>query len=512
MFAGVRAQTSGGRAPQVERAVLDVPPLFRLGSGAVLGDGPLLDAAADTHLGDFRPAFGQRDGDPPEPAAEALPGTLRPTFVYSDGPKPKFRTIAVFTLPAPTAESTPRLHLVVIALSAVVLATLGYMMARGAVPGTTGHRRENFNYRIPPEWSPEMEASYSFRAYMTDISMWIMLTDLQPHQQCAAIIMRLGGAAREMARMVTPQEMVNGGVMNGVAVDPVTYLLGSLHARFAALEEESRLSSMTEMLAFARRPGETINALLARYETVRQRAAIEGQFVMSIEGCSLQVLRACNIQSQHLFTLLQPFGGRLPRDDQQFRDMCTQLRRFGHISENAPGNIATALQGPFRQARPGAYLAQPDHDGPWHAAQGTLARYNPGSSERTFFGEDAAEHPGGFWDSLLPQPYDGQNDETFPTTDYGYQPISEQAYAAHAEMEEDDGTDTDTSSDDGLEEIPVPDTTHLSERDAAEQIYMAYRRAKRVWRRFIGKPVRRFRRAIKFQKRRRWKGKGKGKS
>ena len=172
-------------------------------------------------MGDLRPAFGQRDGDPPEPAAEALPGTLRPTFVYSDGPKPKFRTIAVFTPPAPTAESTPRLHLVVIALSAVVLGTLGYMMAGGAVPGTTGHRRENFNYRIPPEWSPEMEASYSFRAYMTDISMWIMLTDLQPHQQCAAIIMHLGGAAREMARMVTPQEMVNGGVMNGVAVDPV---------------------------------------------------------------------------------------------------------------------------------------------------------------------------------------------------------------------------------------------------------------------------------------------------
>ena len=398
-----------------------------------------------------------------------------------------------------------------IAFSAVILSTLGYMMARGAGPGATGHRRENFNYRIPPEWSPEMEASYSFRAYMTDISMWIMLTDLQPHQQCAAIIMRLGGAAREMARMVTPQEMVTGGVMNGVAVDPVTYLLGSLHARFAALEEESRLSSMTEMLAFARRPGETINALLARYETVRQRAAIEGQFVMSIEGCSLQVLRACNIQSQHLFTLLQPFAGRLPQNDQQFRDMCTQLRRFGHISENAPGNIATALQGPFRQARPGAYLAQQDQDGPWHAAQGTLARFNPGSSERTFFGEDAAEsNPGSFWDSLLPQPYDGQDNEAFPTTDYGYQPISEQAYAAHAEMEEDDGTDTDTSSDDGLEEIPLPDTTQLSERDAAEQIYMAYRRAKRTWRRFTGKPVRRFRRAIKFQKRRHWKGKGKG--
>ena len=34
------------------------------------------------------------------------------------------------------------------------------------------------------------------------------------------------------------------------------------------------------------------------------------------------------------------------------------LRRYGHISEQAPGNIASTLIGPARQARPGAYLAQ----------------------------------------------------------------------------------------------------------------------------------------------------------
>ena len=76
--------------------------------------------------------------------------------------------------------------------------------------------------------------------------------------------------------MITPQGLINGGVRNGVQLDPVTYLLGSLQVRFVALEEESRLTSMTEFLAFSRKPGEAINALLARYETVRQRASIEG--------------------------------------------------------------------------------------------------------------------------------------------------------------------------------------------------------------------------------------------
>ena len=88
---------------------------------------------------------------------------------------------------------------------------------------------------------------------------------------------------------------MHGGILNGVQVDPVTYLLGGLHAKFSALEEESRLTAMTEMLAFACKPGEHINQLLARYDTVRHRAAVEGQFVMSIEGCALQLCRAIGV-------------------------------------------------------------------------------------------------------------------------------------------------------------------------------------------------------------------------
>ena len=121
--------------------------------------------------------------------------------------------------------------------------------------GQAGASRD-FNYRIPPSWSPENEANYSFRAWMTDITIWVMLTDLRPHQQAAAIVMQLGGSAKEQGRMMSPQEIMHGGILNGVQVDPVTYLLGGLHAKFSALEEESRLTAMTEMLAFARKPGE----------------------------------------------------------------------------------------------------------------------------------------------------------------------------------------------------------------------------------------------------------------
>ena len=75
---------------------------------------------------------------------------------------------------------------------------------------------------------------------------------------------------------------------------------------------------MTEFLAFARLPHEDINSMLARYETVRQRAAVEGQIAMPIEFCALQILRACNVAPQHLFNLLQPFNDQLPNTQEQF--------------------------------------------------------------------------------------------------------------------------------------------------------------------------------------------------
>ncbi len=245
----------------------------------------------------------------------------------------------------------------------------------------------DFNYRIPPAWSPENENVYSFRAYMIDMSLWILLTDLQPHQQCTAIIMRVGGAAREMVRMMTPQEMTFGGVRNDVAVDPVTLLLSGLQSRSAALEKESRLTSMTEMLGFSRRPNEGISALLARSETARQLAVAEGQFIMSMEGCALQLLRVSGVQTRHLFALLQPYGGRLPQTDEPFQDICAQLRRHGRISAGAQGNVASVLNAPVRSARPGTYLAcQQDLPACQQAAQRTANRPGTPNFMSTFFG------------------------------------------------------------------------------------------------------------------------------
>ena len=390
-------------------------------------------------------------------------------------------------------------YLTGVGVAAIILAIVGHMMAGAAAPAP-----RDFNYRVPPAWSPENDTSYSFRAFITDVSLWIMLTDLQPHQQCAAIITRLGGSAREMARMISPQEILQGGMRNGVLQDPVTYLLATLQDRFAALDEEARLASMTEMLAFSRRPGESINALLARYEIVRQRAATEGQFVMSVEGCALQLLRACNIRPEQLMLLLQPYGGSMPTTDAEFNILVTQLRRHGHVTEGVHGNIATVLRGPFHQARPGAYFT--DGDVAYSQQEGTTLN---ATAREVYYGETPQPtQPWAAWAA------GGRN-----TPDSGgplgspYSPMSYQddygASAFPAIPMSDDSTDSETSSDNDSEELPDPGVSQMSQAEAAEHIYMQYRKARRTWRRFTGKPVRKFRRHMNHHFK---KGKGKGKS
>ena len=81
----------------------------------------------------------------------------------------------------------------------------------------------DFIYRIPPAWVPENEQRYSLRAWCQDLQLWLLLTDLQPAQQASAIVMRLAGAARELVRSTTPDEILNGGQINGAQVDPITY-------------------------------------------------------------------------------------------------------------------------------------------------------------------------------------------------------------------------------------------------------------------------------------------------
>ena len=210
---------------------------------------------------------------------------------------------------------------------------------------------------------------------------------------------------------------------------------------------------------------------------------------MSVEGCALQLLRAVGIGTQHMLTLLQPFRGQMPQTEAQFQELTTQLRMYGHISEGAPGNIASPLQGPFRQARPGAYLEQ----GGGAASSST--------TPPTFFGnpQDQAGEQQEPWAALLPSDAVAPPPSNDPFAAWasgaGDREASQQppqpegqASMTYPTWEMDDSTSSScTSSDDGQEPMTdVPDTSRMNEQDAAEAIYFRYRQARRAWRRYTG--------------------------
>ena len=205
------------------------------------------------------------------------------------------------------------------------------------------HVRQETSHRTLPRWGREMESRYSFKAYITVLQLWSVMTDLAPYQQVAAVILRLSGAAKDLARTLTPNEILNGGISpSGVQLDPLSYLVVGLHARFAPPGEETRLQAMTDFLSFGRRNGEGINQVLTRYEIVRQRARAEGFFVISTEGCALQLRRACGVSTNQMMQLLQPFNTNPPASERQSH--CLE-KRMGHITEKPPGNIGATLHG-----------------------------------------------------------------------------------------------------------------------------------------------------------------------
>ncbi|CAE7581720.1 RE1 [Symbiodinium sp. CCMP2592] len=336
-----------------------------------------------------------------------------------------------------------------------------------------GHGGQN-SMRMPPRWEPE--SNLSFRSWMQDLMLWTIVTDMTPPQQCAAIISQLGGAARDLARALTPAEVYNGGIVNGVQLDPVSYLLQGLQSKFAPLDEETRLGAAQDLLTFTRRQGETVDTLISRFELTRQRARDEGGGAVSIETGALLLLRACGVSSEQFQTLTQPFGLRLPNTEQEFTNMCHHLRRMGHIVERFPNNIASGL----RSNAPAASS---------NAGHTYLAEADTGSSaESQMHWQSGAGATGGDWQ----MPYGDSADWAFA------------AYDVPGDFSD---TESATSSD-REEAFAVDDLQGMSASQADEYLFGQYQEAKRRWRRYTGKPVRALRRVL----RRKGKGKGKGKA
>ena len=368
-----------------------------------------------------------------------------------------------------------KVRLMCLGLTLAILLTVTCHMVPGGQPNSV---------RLPPRWEPGLEDSLPFRTWLQDLLLWTITSDLEPHRQAALIISQLGGAARDLARTMTPQEIFQGGVVNGQQLDPVSFLIHGLSTRFSPLDDEIRIRAAQDLLHFQRKGNESVDVLITRFETIRARARTEGGGAnISTESAALILLRAIGVSAEQFQRLTQPFGLRLPNNEAEFAQLAHNLRRMGHIIEHHPANIARSLHGQSSHSNQSfATFQEPVHPSS-QASSWSFVGY-PGEQDG-WGGHDAASS--------------SQNQPTAApySTDW--------AFYRDPDAEGASDTDSATESDDGVEPIQTEDLQGLTAPEADEHLFWQYAEAKRRWRRYTGKPVRSLRRVL------RRKGKGKGK-
>ena len=125
-----------------------------------------------------------------------------------------------------------------------------------------------WNQKCPPTWSNELRTKYTLRQYAQDLILWSMQTDLYPHQQAASVITRLGGAAGDLCRGMSYDEITRGGPhpRTGVHLEPVAYILSGLQNKYGPLAEEERMAFMQAFTGFKRGRNEPIDDVITRFE------------------------------------------------------------------------------------------------------------------------------------------------------------------------------------------------------------------------------------------------------
>ena len=317
--------------------------------------------------------------------------------------------------------------------------------------------------------------------------LWSIYTQLEPARKAAAFIMRLQGSAREFANNMPPHTVIHGGIVNGVQVEPTSFLMHALAERYAALGEEASLDAMAAFMNFDALPGERVDELLIRFDNVRQRAIEYGQLNLNIQGVTWILLKALHVNENQLLTLLQPFGGRFPQNQAELDDLRLRARRMGHIIENTPGNIASTLRSNNNVGRQGA---------------------------RAFLVGDG----------------DNQNSQQAPTDNGSFQIgenlVGTPAFGGGANMssntnsnnvyhtlDDDGGSGTDSDTQSSYGENNYDDLVQgVPQSQIAAHLFWTYTRAKAAWRRYTGKPVRRARRFLRKAFKGKGKGRGKGRS
>ena len=328
--------------------------------------------------------------------------------------------------------------------------------------------------KVPPYWSPQLELrGYPFRVWLQDVGIWSSSTELREEQLGGAVIQRLGGVARQLARSLDPDTVRNGRLefdnvgqpildLNGehVRATGLQLLLRALQRRYGQQDIETSVSCIVDLMTFRRLAHESIDDSLTRLEVIKSRAEELGDFHIGTGGLAWMMLHHLGISKVHWPLLLAPFQGRFPANEAGLQQLLTAIRTQCHLLERTHSTSRTLEEGWRRPAESGHFFNELDASGGTHETlwEG-FAAMQP----------TAAESSAASWSGE-------------PRRTDGYFDISENFIV--------DGYCTDTEDEQEMSDAEALEFYGDMSETTADQLYMDYLYAKRRFRKFVGRPPR----------------------
>ena len=298
--------------------------------------------------------------------------------------------------------------------------------------------------KIPPAWSPERDRQYPLRTWTQDVRLWSVGTDVEVIKQGAVCAMRIGGSAKELIRELDVNILANGMVQpdvngNPVQVTGLEMLIRALERRYGPLAQELEVHCISEILQFRRNVSEDTDSVVNRFNLTRDKALNGAGFDMSWIGFSFLLLTILGIPKTQWPILLAPTLGALPRTQQEYNDFCQYVRRQGHLTDK---NVDAV-------------------------------------KNMTFLTTSSNQEQTQQQQAFMSLPLTSWQEPNYDTSGWTYASLD-----TEAEFEtEDDGL---SSCNSGETAPDISDMLPLPLNLAGEQLYLAYRHAKRRWRSFTG--------------------------
>jgi len=154
--------------------------------------------------------------------------------------------------------------------------------------------------------------------WLQDLDVWAAGTELQAELQAPAVVQRLGGAARDLARAVPTNQLRDGRTdpITGTVTSGLTMLVTGLERRFGQFAVETSTRVIIDLLGFKRRQSESIDEALARFETVRGQVQAQAVgFDLPTPVLAWLLLESLYIPRRTWPLVLSTWQGRLPEDD-----------------------------------------------------------------------------------------------------------------------------------------------------------------------------------------------------